>query len=209
MHPDRHLTAIPDYLNHQYNEFRKMFLVLLVLFLLFVLSGCSNVTAPSSSDKEDSMPIIGLSHGMGITFTRSFDGSALSIMYDKAQINYGADGVMPSNGKLHFEAGFTLITGKTELPLRFFLRGFHKAPESNPVKLSFSIADTILNQHVLPNEGNYVICIDAILKEKENNIAWKAELAQQAGESGSFTIDTIDIAVIDKNAVSETQVECS
>ena len=58
-----------------------------LLFLIFVTSACTNYSVNEINQNNDINKIIGLTQGMAITFNKSFDGSALSILYDQASIH--------------------------------------------------------------------------------------------------------------------------
>lgn len=185
--------------------------------LFFVLSACSgHFSRITDQDRpENTTPIIGISQGENISLTRTTDGGNLSVIYENATIAYSPNTVMPKNGKHRFERSFTLVTGKIYFPVRFFVQGYHIAPKDSSAMLSFFIGDlpiTIPSLSLPPSESenkSFFLCFDATLTEKYNFIKLKAELSQVEGKSGSLTINTIDIAVIDEDLKTPFPEDCT
>lgn len=181
-----------------------MNLIFRLLLLIFVLSACTNYSA-NEIDQNKIGKIIGLTQGLGITFNKLFDGSALSISYDQASIHYEPDEVNAKE-KRHRNSktfNFTVLGNEAQLPIRLFIRGYFKGSDIDQAKILFSIGNKDITIPLELNDTKIFGCIDGVLPDRETLIEWKMELIEFTDEPISISLDSIDIVVIGSLANKE------
>ena len=170
-----------------------------VLAASLTLSACGR----GDPDKADGPArMVGLSQGDNVTFTRAPDGGVFSLLYDNAVLSASVKDPKPKVGdSAPMDRRFTLVLAGTSASARFWVRGFRsEAAKSGTLAVVANNAPPIdLTPQI--SEENFTACFDLALGSADTPIQWKAEVkVPPAGETAELHIDSIDIALLAKDA---------
>lgn len=154
---------------------------------------------PNKTEMNEPGKFIGLSQGVGVTFNRAPDGSALSLLYDYAQINYDPKDFASGNKKTRYSSSFTLLTNKRGVSIRYLIRGDLRASDKNQAKISFLIENKKINVPISVDGAAFLACFDYVLPEVETLVEWEMELAELKNEAAIMSLDSIDIVVMNQH----------
>lgn len=182
--------------------------VALSLLASVALAGCQNKTAmPNADAAKWDEPIVGLSSGEGVTFTRSPDGRALSILYDLAEVRI-ASNAAPISGEWKTQARrFALVLGQNGLKLRVHVRGFRDDGPGD-AQLKFSIGSKSVDLSDQLTAGTFAACFETDLADQAADVAWSAGARQVQGKDRLLVIDSIDISAQSAAAPAAKAAPC-
>jgi hypothetical protein len=180
----------------------------LILVAAFVLSGCGRLGNNTESDQDFvKQKIVGLGSGEGVTFTRSPDGSAISLLYDNFDVRIpAADATKPSGGKTQTRR-FTLVSGQVPASLAVWLRGYHNAAPGSS-KLLVKAGKYTHAIELGRDEDGLVECVLITPTEHVTAFSIIASLQPDKSRDGQISIDTIDIAATGKVTAGTKEERC-
>ena len=170
-----------------------------ILAASLTLSACGR-GAPEEED--GAARLVGLAQGDNVTFTRTPDGGALSLLYDNAVLAAAtSDAKLKEGDSAPMDRRFTLVAAGSPASARFWVRGF-RSEAAKTATLAF-VAKTAAAIDLTPQiaDENFTACFDLALDSAETPIQWKAAVAvPPAGETAELHIDSIDIGLLAKDS---------
>jgi hypothetical protein len=150
-------------------------------------------TAAASTAPE--RVLSGLGSATEASFITSPDGSALSILYSTAVLQWLPSEAPKAETKVKLREGrFELVSARPGSEITLYVRGFTKGPQAARPQLRFAISGVMFDMSNQITAEDFTGCLRANLPDVRTSVSWTMILPFAGGEQNDLHLDSIDIA---------------